>query len=468
MLFCLAAKVKSLQGSLLDWGDFIKAVVYRGPNQVAVEEVDDPNIEHPADAIIRLTSSGICGSDLHMYEGRTIEKPGKVLGHEPLGVIEEVGDAVSSFKKGDRVVVTFNIACGHCINCIRGFTSACLTVNPENAGGAFGYAKMGPYKGAQAELLRVPYADLNCTKLPGSPGDKWEDDFIMLADVFPTGFFATQLAMVQPGLPVAVFGAGPVGLLAAYSALLQGAGQVFVVDYIPERLKLAKSIGAIPIDFTLSDPVAMIEALRSQHARVDTWLPGEEKLQGIVSSVESLAKSIGADIEVARSDPVTMIQMLRAGNPAIVQSLLPGEEKMKGVMCGIDAVGYQARDRSDPSRENPTQVISDLVRLVNPTGHLGIIGVYTANDPGAYNERAKKGECILPFGELWEKGLTVGTGQTPVKKTIVMLRDMIIAGVAKPSFIVSHKISIEEAPEAYKEFANRTEGFTKVTIQFEK
>jgi len=141
---------------------------------------------------------------------------------------------------------------------------------------------------------------------------------------------------------------------------------------------------------------------------------------------------------------------------------------MKGVMSGIDAVGYQARDRQDPSRENPTQVISDLVRLINPTGHLGVLGVYTADDPGAYNERAKKGEYILPFGELWEKGMTVGTGQTPVKKLQPMLRDMIIAGVAKPSFIISHKISIEEAPDAYREFANRTEGFTKVTIQFEK
>ncbi len=446
----------------------MRAIVYKGPNKVAVEEVDDPKLEHPRDAIIRLTSSAICGSDLHMYQGRTVEKPGKVLGHEPVGVIEEVGDAVTSFKKGDRVVVTFNVACGHCMNCIRGFPSACLTVNPEMAGGAFGYAKMGPYKGAQAELLRVPFADFNCTKLPGSPGDQWEDDFVMLADVFPTGFFGTMLAMVMPGLPVAVFGAGPVGLLSAYSALLQGAGQVFVVDYIPERLELARSIGAIPIDFTMSDPVAQIEALRSQHSAVDTLLPGEKKIQGIVSGVQNLAERAGVPIEVTRSDPVTMIEVMRAMNPAIVQSLLPGEEKMKGVMSGIDAVGYQARDRDDPSKENPTQVISDLVRLVNPTGHLGIVGVYTADDPRGVNEHAKKGEYLLPFGQLWEKGLTVGTGQTPVKKTIIMLRDMIIAGVAKPGFIVSHRISIDEAPAAYREFSQRADGFTKVIIKFEQ
>ncbi|RXA17614.1 alcohol dehydrogenase [Methanosarcina sp. MSH10X1] len=446
----------------------MKAVVYKGPNKVAVEDVDDPEIEHPGDAIIRLTSSGICGSDLHMYEGRTVVKPGRVLGHEPLGVIEKVGDAVTSFKKGDRVVVTFNVACGHCMNCVRGFPSACLTVNPEMAGGAFGYAKMGPYKGAQAELLRVPFADFNCTKLPGSPGDQWEDDFLLLSDVFPTGFFATMLAMVMPGLPVAVFGAGPVGLLSAYSAILQGAGQVFVVDYIPDRLELARSIGAIPIDFTISDPVAQIEALRSQYSAVDTLLPGDKKIQEVVSDVQNLAGRAGVPIDITRSDPVAMIQLMRAMNPAIVQSLLPGEEKMKGVMSGIDAVGYQARDRNNPSKENPTQVISDLVRLVNPTGHLGIIGVFTADDPGGSDEHAKKGEYILPFGQLWEKGLTVGTGQTPVKKVILMLRDMIIAGAAKPGFIVSHRISIEDAPAAYKEFSQRADGYTKVIIEFEK
>ncbi|WP_292465666.1 glutathione-independent formaldehyde dehydrogenase [Methanolobus sp.] len=446
------------------WGGTIRAVVYKGPNKVAVEEVDEPKIEHPADAIVRLTSTAICGSDLHMYEGRTNETPGKILGHEPLGVIEEVGSAVYSYKKGDRVVVNFNVACGHCMNCVMGFPSACLTIRSETAGGAFGYAKMGKYAGAQAEKLRVPFADFNCTKLPGKPNDKWEHDFVMLADIFPTGFFATKLAMVMPGFPVAVFGAGPVGLLAAYAAVLQGAGQVFVVDHIPERLKLAKSIGAIPIDFTMSDPVAQIEALRAEFSVVDTVLPGEDKMESLMSGISKLAESAGIQLDVDRSDPVKVIQTLRAVNPAIVQSLLPGEEKMKGVMSGIDAVGYQARDRTDPSKENPTQVISDLVRLINPTGHLALIGVFTADDPGASNAHAKKGEFLLPLGELWEKGMTVGTGQTPVKTFIIMLRDLIIAGKAKPGFIVSHRISFDEVPDAYRKFARREDGYTKVII----
>jgi glutathione-independent formaldehyde dehydrogenase len=397
----------------------MRAVVYKGPNKIVVEEVDDPKIEDPRDALIKLTSTAICGSDLHMYEGRTVSQPGTVLGHEPLGIIEEVGDAVTSLKKGDRVVVTFNVACGHCFNCARGFSNACLTVNPEIAGGAFGYAKMGPYRGAQAEMLRVPFAEFNCTKLPGSPGDKWEDDFVLLADIFPTGYFATQLAMVKAGSSVAVFGAGPVGLLSAYSAMLQGAAQVFVVDNIRERLNLAKSICAIPIDFSECDPVDQIEALRT-------------------------------------------------GNAEIIETLLPGEEKIKGVMSGIDAVGYQARDRKDPSKENPTQVINDLIRLVNPTGHIGVIGVFMSNDPGGVDEYAKKGEYILPFGKLWEKGISVGTGQTPVKGIHLMLRDMIIGGKAKPSFIVSHRISLDEVPDAYREFDQRTNGYTKVIIKPQK
>jgi len=241
----------------------LRAVVYKGPRKVAVEEVEEPKIEGPRDAIIRLTSTAICGSDLHMYEGRTSEKPGKVLGHEPLGVVEKVGDGVISIKEGDRVVVTFNIACGYCYNCVRGFTSACLTPNPKQPGAAFGYAMMGPYAGAQAELLRVPFADFNCIKLPGSPGDKWEDDFVLLADIFPTGFFANVLAMTAPGDPVAIFGAGPVGLLSAYSAILIGASDVYVVDYIKSRLQKAAEIGATPVDFSKGDPVAQILALRA-------------------------------------------------------------------------------------------------------------------------------------------------------------------------------------------------------------
>ncbi|MET0136662.1 MAG: glutathione-independent formaldehyde dehydrogenase [Kibdelosporangium sp.] len=234
----------------------MRAVVYKGPFQVAVEEVPDPQLRHPADVIVRITSSAICGSDLHMYEGRTAAEPGIVFGHENMGIVEQVGAAVTSIQLGDRVVMPFNVACGFCKNCVKGFTGFCTTVNPGFAGGAYGYVSMGPYPGGQAELLRVPYADFNCLRLP--PGSDHELDFVLLADIFPTGYHGCALAAVAPGESVVVYGAGPVGLMAAYSALLRGAKKVFVVDKVPERLGKAREIGAIPVDFTQSDATAQI------------------------------------------------------------------------------------------------------------------------------------------------------------------------------------------------------------------
>ena len=187
----------------------MKAVVFKGPFDVAVETVADPAIQHPNDVIVKITSSCICGSDLHMYEGRTAAQPGIVFGHENMGIIAEVGPAVKTLKQGDRVVMPFNVACGFCKNCQRGFTGFCTTVNPGFAGGAYGYVAMGPWVGGQAEYLQVPFADFNCLPLPA--GTQWESDFALLADIFPTGYHGAELADVSPGESVAVFGAGPVG-----------------------------------------------------------------------------------------------------------------------------------------------------------------------------------------------------------------------------------------------------------------
>ena len=394
----------------------MKAIVYKTAMKVEVEEVEDPCIETETDAIVRISTAGICGSDLHMYEGRTSVMPGTVFGHENMGVIEQVGSAVKSIKVGDRVVIPFNVSCGFCFNCERGFTSACLSVNSTAPSGAYGYAGMGPYRGGQAEMLRVPFADFNCLKLPGLPGDSFEDDFLLLSDVFPTAYHATELAKVIPGATVAIFGAGPVGLNAAMCALLKGASQVFVVDNIKERLKKAAQIGAMPIDFSKGDPAEQI--------------------------IEQ-----------------------RQNNPWIQGSLRSGEEKMSGVMCGIDAVGYQARDYDFPEKENPIQVLQNLVKVINPTGNLGIVGVYTAKDPHGINKKAKEGVLDLPWGELFEKGIALGTGQCPVKKYNRFLRDLIISGRAKPSFIVSHRLSLEQAPQAYQKFDERRNGYTKVLLK---
>ena len=398
----------------------MKAVVYKGKHKVAVEDVSDPKIQHPADAIIKITTTGICGSDLHMYEERSTAKPGCVFGHENMGIVEETGPGVMSIKKGDRVVLPFNIGCGICFNCTRGFTSACLTVNPKQPGAGYEYAGMGPFRGGQAEYLRVPFVDFNALKLPGKPQDELEDDFLLLSDIFPTGWFGAELAQVQTGSSVAIFGSGPVGLLAAMSSMIKGAAEVYVVDRSEERLKRAKSIGATPVNFTKGDPVEQIYALR-------------------------------------------------ASNKQLQQALRPEEKKMKGVMCAIDTVGYQAHSGQKPSQEDPMQTFKWIAKVINPTGTVGSVGVYFEEDPVGVDSNASKGIFEMPLGELWGKGVQLGMGQTPVKKFIPFLRDLIIAGKANPSFIVSHRIPLEEAPDAYEKFDHRGIGvgkeYTKVLIK---
>jgi len=238
----------------------MRAVVYEGPYKAAVQTVPDAKIEKDTDVLVRISSSNICGSDLHMYEGRTSFKAGQILGHENLGTVIEVGKAVDRVKRGDWVCMPFNIACGHCKNCERGLTGFCLVTNPGFAGAAYGFAGMGPYSGGQAELLRVPYADFNCLVLPPDAKEK-ENDYVLLSDIFPTGYHATELAGVQTGDSVVIFGAGPVGLMAAYSAGIKGASKVMVVDRHKDRLAVVKKIGAIAIDDSDGSGVEQVLAL---------------------------------------------------------------------------------------------------------------------------------------------------------------------------------------------------------------
>ena len=381
----------------------MRAVVYKGPFQVEVDEVPDPKIQHPNDVIVKITSSCICGSDLHMYEGRTAAEPGIVFGHENMGVIEEVGSAVTDRKVGDRVVMPFNVACGYCKNCLGGFTGFCITVNPGFAGGAYGYVAMGPYTGGQAEYLRVPFADFNCLPLPA--GKQNEADYALLADIFPTGYHGAELAGVKPGESVAVFGAGPVGLMAAYSCLLRGASEVYSIDHVQERLDKAESVGAIPINYDVADPVEQIKSNR----------------QG------------------------------------------------QGTDKGIDAVGYQATKAGSSAAggeqdEVPNIVLNQLIEVVAPTGALGIPGLYVPSDPGGVDASSKKGALSINFGRLFEKGLRLGTGQCNVKQYNSHLRDLITVGRAEPSFVVSHTIPLEDAADAYVKFDKRVEGYTKVIL----
>lgn len=380
----------------------MRAVVYKGPFEVAVENVPDPTIQHPNDVIVKITSSCICGSDLHMYEGRTAAEAGIVFGHENMGVIQELGSAVKNLSIGDRVVMPFNVACGFCKNCQRGFTGFCTTVNPGFAGGAYGYVAMGPWVGGQAEYLQVPFADFNCLTLP--EGIENEADYALLADIFPTGYHGAELADVSPGESVAVFGAGPVGLMAAYSSVIRGAAEVYTIDHVQERLDKAAEIGAIPINFDEGNPVDQIKDIRGD-----------------------------------------------------------------GVDKGIDAVGYQAAAAGSSAaggeqEEVPNIVLNQIIDVVNPTGALGIPGLYVPTDPGGVDEGAKRGALSINFGRLFEKGLRLGTGQCNVKKYNAYLRDMITAGKASPSFVVSHEVPLDDAVDAYDKFDKRVDGYTKVIL----
>lgn len=244
----------------------MRALVYHGPKSVSIDEVPDARIERPTDALVRITTTNICGSDLHMYEGRTDVEEGKVLGHENMGQVVEVGDGVDRVKVGDTVVLPFNIGCGFCKNCESGLTGFCLTANPGSAGAAYGYADMGPYYGGQAELLRVPYADWNALILPEDAEEK-QRDYTMLSDILPTGYHGTELAQIGIGDSVVIWGAGPVGLMAAMSAQLRGADQVMVVDHQDDRLRLAERIGATPIDERKGDAVEQVlDATRGEGA----------------------------------------------------------------------------------------------------------------------------------------------------------------------------------------------------------
>ena len=233
----------------------MKAVVYHGPRDVRVSDVPDAEIERPTDALVRITSTNICGSDLHMYEGRTDFEPGRTLGHESMGEVVEVGTGVEKIRVGDWVVLPFNISCGFWENCERGLTNYCLTTQPDPkaAGAAYGFADMGLYGGGQAELLRVPFADQNALRLGEDAQDK-ENDYVMLSDIFPTGYHATEMAGVLPGDSVVIAGAGPVGLMAALSAAIKSAAKVMVVDRHPDRLRLAEQIGALAIDYFCNRP----------------------------------------------------------------------------------------------------------------------------------------------------------------------------------------------------------------------
>ncbi len=390
----------------------MKGVVLKETHVVEVRDLPNASMVESTDALMRVTSTAICGTDLHFYDGR-MPSNGHLIGHEPLGVVEEVGSAVHSLSKGDRIVVPTHICCGFCVNCWRGYSGACLTTNPGHAGAAYGYPNQGGYEGAQTEFVRVPFADANAMKLPGEPGDEYEHDFVMLADILPTGYHATELAEVGRGDSVVIFGAGAVGLSALYSSVVRGASTVYVVDCIAERLEKARELGAVPINYSEADPVKQVQEHRKK---------------------------------------------LRMDNA------YRDEHVMDGVMCGIDAVGFQARSRNDYSKDDPNWIIASLAELVNPTGRIGVIGVFPPADPMGVDPNEREGKLTVPWGTFFNKGISVRFGRDQDKRYDIMLRNMITDGKMRPGKIVSHRLPLSEASNAFEKFNKRLDGYIKIVL----
>jgi glutathione-independent formaldehyde dehydrogenase len=385
--------------------DTNKVVVYKGPGEVAVEEIDYPKLEVPEEvasamgmtkeaphaAILRIVSTNICGSDQHMVRGRTTAPPGQTLGHEITGEVIEKGNDVQFIDEGDLCSVPFNIACGRCRNCKERKTGVCLNVNPARAGSAYGYVDMGGWTGGQARYVMVPFADFNLLKFP----DKEQAmekilDLTMLSDIFPTGYHGAYTAGTTTGSTVYVAGAGPVGLAAAHAAQVLGAAVVIVGDLNEERLAQARSFGCETVN-------------------------------------------IAEDAEL--SDQIAEI----VGEPE--------------VDCAVDAVGFEASGHGRDAGEAPATVLNDIMTVARAGGALGIPGLYVTGDPGAPDPEAPEGTLKIRIGLGWAKSHAFYTGQCPVMKynrelMMAILHDR--AQIAKA--VNATVIPLEEAPQGYKDF----------------
>ncbi|MET8490790.1 zinc-dependent alcohol dehydrogenase [Streptomyces cellulosae] len=395
----------------------MKALTWQGKRDVRVETVPDPKIEEPTDAIIRITSSGLCGSDLHLYEVLTpFMTPGDILGHEPMGIVEEVGAGVPDLQAGDRVVVPFQIACGNCWMCLTGLPTQCETtqVTAEGMGAPlFGYTRLyGAVPGAQAEYLRVPQAQFGPIKVPEGPAD---DRFVYLSDVLPTAWQAVAYAELPKGGSVAVLGLGPIGDMACRIAQVRGAGRVFGVDLVPERLRRAKARGVETFDLrSFDDEKELVEAIRDQ---TDGRGP------------DAVIDAVGT--EAHGSAAARMVQNASA--------LLP--RKISGPMAERFSVDRLA-------------ALYTAIELVRRGGTISLSGVYGGMaDP-------------MPMLTLFDKQVQMRMGQANVRRwsdeIIPYLTDEDPLGVDD---FATHRVSLDEAPEAYDMFQKKRDGAVKVLFQ---
>jgi threonine dehydrogenase-like Zn-dependent dehydrogenase len=397
----------------------MKAVVFHGIGDIRLDDVPEPTIEQPGDAIVRITASAICGTDLHFVRGTMPGmKDGTILGHEGVGVIERLGSEVRNFSPGDRVVIPSTIACGYCVYCRAGYYAQCDEANPNGrqAGTAFygGPAASGPFQGLQAEQARIPFAAVNLIKLPDEVTD---DQAILLSDIFPTGYFGAELAGIKPGHTVAVFGCGPVGQFVIASARLMSAGRIFAVDCVADRLDAARAQGAEAIDFDSDDPVETIQALTG----------------GI--GVDCAIDAVGVDAECPHHGQGDKKQAQRFDRET--RSVAP-EQHPDG-------------DNWKPGGA-PSQVQEWAVKALAKAGTLAIIGVYTENDR------------FFPIGAAMNKNLTIRMGNCNHRKYIPHLIELVRTGDVDPVSIITRQEPIGSAIDAYKAFDLRRPGWLKVEL----
>jgi threonine dehydrogenase-like Zn-dependent dehydrogenase len=401
----------------------MKAVVFHAIGDIRLDDVREPKLEKPTDAIVRLTSSAICGTDLHMIRGTMAGmKPGTILGHEGVGVVEETGSAVRNIKQGDRVVIPSTIACGNCSYCRDGYYAQCDKANPNGpeSGTPFfgGPETSGPFNGLQAEFARIPYANVGLVKLPDDIDD---DEAILLSDIFPTGFMAAEFAEIKPGKTVAIFGCGPVGQFAIASAKLLNAGRIFAIDAIPSRLDMARDQGAEIINFNEEDPV---EALKSFTGGI---------------GVDRAIDAVGVDANAPSAGPgAKKAKLKKPTNKA--------EQKM--VAPKTNEIG----DNWHPG-DAPFQVFSWAVETVAKAGTLSIIGVYP--------ETAQS----FPIGQAMEKNLTLKMGNCNHRKYIPKLVELVRSGVIDPPEILTNVEPLTNVLDAYRQFDLRQPGWIKVKLE---
>jgi threonine dehydrogenase-like Zn-dependent dehydrogenase len=388
----------------------MKALAWHGKGSMRCDTVPDPKIEHPRDAIIKVTACAICGSDLHIYDGVIPSmQHGDILGHETMGEVVELGSETKNLKIGDRVVVPFTISCGECFFCKRGFYSGCERTNPDKAkaeklwghspAGLFGYSHLlGGYAGGQAEYLRVPYADVGPIKVPDGLTD---EQVLFLSDIFPTGYMAAEFCNIQQGDTIAIWGCGPVGQMAIRSAFLLGAGRVIAIDTVPERLKMARDAGALTIDFKDEDVYDRIQDLTAGRG------------------ADACIDAVGTEADATGS----------------ADSLIDR----------VKVATFMGTDRP--------HVLRQAIHCCRNFGTVSIVGVY-----GGFLDK-------VPMGSAINRGLTFRMAQTPVQHYLPMLMERIQKGEIDPSFVITHRARLEDGPDLYKTFRNKQDGCIKIVLK---